>query len=49
MQQHDGVSMNNVKEHHPTTQQKNMKSTYNNPKKHKTMQQEKMLIKIIEY
>jgi hypothetical protein len=41
--------MNNVKKHHPTTQQKNIKTTCNNTKKHKTMQQEKMLIKIIEY
>jgi hypothetical protein len=56
MQQHDGVSMDNMKEHHLATQQKNMKTTYNNIKRrkkmqknNKTMQQVKLLIKIIEY
>jgi hypothetical protein len=56
MQQHDGVSMDNMKEHHLATQQKNMKTMYNNIKRrkkmqknNKTMQQEKLLIKIIEY
>jgi hypothetical protein len=25
-----GISMNNLKKHHPATQQRNMKTTYNN-------------------
>jgi hypothetical protein len=32
-QQHDGVSMNKVKEHHLAMQQRNMKTKYNNTKK----------------